>query len=521
MRFLNRILPLWLSCAIVVTSSAAAAPAKPGLPATPIGRLAAAWIETFNSGDEARMRTFNEKHVTKADLAERSMEQRLSAFKRMSRQIGVLEVTGVAQVEGARIVVLATSATGERLAITVEGDAADASRLKSILIDEAPGPDDAPVETGPPMTESALRDSLDRWIDRELAADRFAGVVRIVDGERTIYERAAGLAERRFDVPNTFDTKFNIGSITKLFTKIGIAKLMEQGKLAPEDHVSKFLPDYPKPVADQITIQQLLDHTSGLGDIFGPEYDAMEKSGLRSLSDFLPLFENKPLKFEPGKGEFYSNAGYTVLGLVIERVSGMPYHDFIRRTIYEPAGMIASGPGEADAPTPNLATGYTRRARYRADGNEGPGAGGRGRRPGDAARPGTDARRWELRANTYDLPGLSSSAGGGYSTAGDLIRFAAALRHDRILSPAYTQWVLGGDPPAPGAKVAPTMQTLPPGAGIGIAGGAPGLNALLVMFFRQDLTTVVLANADPPIAEELGQKLRGWTRRAGLVKDGS
>jgi len=481
------------------------------LPDSPIGALATAWLEAFNSGDVAAMRAFNEAHLRPADLEERSMEERLNAYRRISGEVGAMKLIEVMGMRRSRIVLLAESATGERIAVSIEADPDDPERIASVLLEPA-DEEGEPVETGLPMTEAALRDSIDAWVERNVAADRFAGVIRLVDGDRTVYERVAGLAERRFDVPNTIDTRFNIGSITKLFTKIAIAKLMSEGEIAPEDRLSKHLPDYRRDVADRITIAQLLEHESGLGDIFGPEYDAIDKSHLRELSDFLPLFVEEPLRFEPGTDRYYSNAGYTVLGLVIERLSGMEYHEYVRRVVYEPAGMIASGPTEADRPTPNLATGYTRRPLGRDRGA----AAGHAHDPQDAGAAAD--RTWELRANTHHLAGLSGSAGGGHSNAADLDRFARAFRHDVLLPPPYTLWVLGGEVPKPGARPAPSLTTFPPGAAVGVAGGAEGLNAVLEIYLDRDLTLVVLANMDPPIAEEAGRKIRGWMRRAGLVR---
>jgi hypothetical protein len=125
-------------------------------------------------------------------------------------------------------------------------------------------------------------------------------------------------------------------------------------------------------------------------------------------------------------------------------------------------------------------------------------------------------------------PGLLGKFGGHAMAAGmtlaaaDLDRFARAFRHDRLLPPAYTQWVLGGALPKPGAKRGkPSIETFPAGAAVGLGGGAEGLNAVLEMYLDRDLTLVVMANMDPPIAEQLARKIRGWMRRAGIPKGGS
>jgi CubicO group peptidase (beta-lactamase class C family) len=510
---MNEMKRMWqtmvLISALLGTVAAHTQPKSAELPATPVGRLAAAWLEAFNSGDREAMRAFNTAHLSKEDLERVPMERRLANFARLSGEIGVLKLIEVMDETPGRIVILVESGTGERLRASVEA-ADNPGTLKSVLLeplDEDGGP---PEATGPPMTEAALQDSIDALIRRGVQDDVFAGVVRIVDGDRVVYEKAAGLAERRFDVPNAIDTRFNIGSITKLFTHVAIAKLASEGRLQLADRLSKHLTDYPKEVADRITIAQLIDHSSGLGDIFGPEYDAMDRSSLRTLPDFLPLFQNKPLRFEPGTDHYYSNAGYTVLGLVIEKLAGMPYADYVRKIVYEPAGMTDSGPGEADAPVPHLATGYTRRPV--GPGSAAPNA-AHGARHANAPPGG---RAWELRANTSHLPGISGSAGGGYSSARDLHRFVRALRHDRLVPPAYTQWVLMRELPSEPGAAKPSIDVFPQGATIGFAGGAPGLNALLSVRLDRDLTLVVLANADPPIAESMGRKIGVWMRRAGV-----
>src|SRR5262249_33086022 len=158
-------------------------------------------------------------------------------------------------------------------------------------------------------------------------------------------------------------------------------------------------------------IQQLLTMTSGLGDIFGKKYDATPKSRLRTLADFLPLFVNEPLLFEPGTSRRYSNAGYVVLGLIIEKASGQGYHDYVREHRLRPAGMKNSDAYPQDAIVANRAVGYTRET----EGDE-------------PSRP--DA---PLHVNIYALPAVSSSAGGGYSTAEDLLAFDQAMRANKLL----------------------------------------------------------------------------------------
>src|SRR5437879_6288617 len=130
-----------------------------------------------------------------------------------------------------------------------------------------------------------------------------------------------------------------------------------------------------------------MEHRSGLGDFFGPEFVAAPKNRIRSLADYLPFFVNKPLLFEPGAQQRYSNAGYIVLGMVIEKLSGTSYYDYVREHIFKPNGMTSTDSYALDDVVPRRATGYS-----------------------------------ERHSNIYTLPARGSSAGGGYSTAGVLRR---------------------------------------------------------------------------------------------------
>lgn len=264
--------------------------------------------------------------------------------------------------------------------------------------------------------------------------DKFSGVVLVAKDGKPLLQRAWGYADREAKTRNTIDTKFNIGSINKVFTKRAIEQLAAQSKLSMTDTVRKHLPDYPSEVADRITIKQLLEHRSGLGDIFGPRFMAAPPSKLRELRDFLALFADQPLKFEPGTDQRYSNAGYVVLGLIVEKLSGMTYRDYVEKNIFAPAGMKSSGFWAVDEKVANRAVGYAR------------------------GEP-----------NYATLPGRPSSAGGAYATAADLLRFF--------------QW---------------TKES-----GIGVGGGAPGLNAAVEV--DDGWTVVTMANLDPPAAEALAR----------------
>lgn len=281
----------------------------------------------------------------------------------------------------------------------------------------------------------------------------FSGVILIAKDGKPVFQRAYGLADRSLNVANTVDTKFNLGSINKLFTGIAVRQLASSGKLSLNDTVRKHLPDYPRSEADAITIAQLLEHRSGLGPLFNENWQRTQRGSLRSITDYLPIFINEPLQFPPGTKQQYSNEGYVLLGAIIEKVSGESYYDYVRKNIFEPLRMMNTDSYELDAVVPNRAVGYTTRG----------------------VKNG-------VRSNIFLLPARGSSAGGGYSTAPDLLK----------LSNAITSGRLKGGPPG----------------GLGVGGGSPGVNALLEVDPKIGWTIVVLANLDPPAAEYAGSQIR-------------
>jgi CubicO group peptidase (beta-lactamase class C family) len=310
-------------------------------------------------------------------------------------------------------------------------------------------------------------DQITAAVDKAAAADKFSGVVLVAKDGTPLLSRAWGMADPAKGIANRPDTKFNLGSINKLFTHVAIGQLAAAGKLSLSDTIAKHLPDLQVPSADKITIEQLLQHRSGLGDIFGPKFMTSHAS-IRKLSDYVPLFAGAPLSFEPGADQKYSNAGFVILGLIIEKVSGQSYYDYSRDHITKPAGMTDTASYAIDEDVPNRAIGLTKR------GPDGP----------------LPARQ----SNINTLPARGSSAGGGYSTAADMLRFSQALLGDKFLPKRWTDWTFTGKLDAPGQR------------NIGVAGGAPGINAVLEI--APPYTVIVMSNFDPPAAMEVGSEVR-------------
>jgi CubicO group peptidase (beta-lactamase class C family) len=313
-------------------------------------------------------------------------------------------------------------------------------------------------------------------VSRTLAeTDLFSGAVLLAKDGRVLFSKAYGSADREQGIPNTLQTRFRIGSMNKMFTAVAILQLVEAGKVELTAPLGKYVRDYPnRAVAAKVTIHQLLTHTGGTGDIFGPDFDAHRKE-LRTLADYVELYGERGLEFEPGSGWSYSNYGMVLLGVVIEKVTGQSYYDYVQEHVYEPAGMTGSGSLPEDQAVPDRSIGYT-------------------------VPPGAT----ESVPNTDTLPYRGTSAGGGYSTVEDLARFAEALLSHELLSPDSTKLLITGKIESrPGARYAYGFEDARDADGngwVGHGGGAPGMNGDLRIYPKSGYVVAVLANLDPPAA---------------------
>lgn len=337
---------------------------------------------------------------------------------------------------------------------------------------------------------SEMAEELGAFLEKAAAADTFSGAVLVAKDGQPIFRKAYGLANKSTNTPNSVETKFNIGSLSKMFTAVAVAQLAESGKLSFTDTVGKHLQDYPnKTVAEKVTIHHLLTHTSGIGDYQNAAYlSNLDK--MRTVAELLPLFVNDPLAFEPGAKWAYSNAGYVVLGLIIEKVSGQSYFDYVKEHIFRPAGMVNTDSYEKDKNVSNLAVGYMKM--------------------GPDGRPDPSAPR---RENTSTRPAKGSPAGGAYSTVDDLLRFSLALRNHKLLSEKYTDIVMTGkfDVGGPVGKYAYGFgdKVFNGRHIVGHNGGGLGIGANFDMFPELGYTAVIFTNYDPPAMMPVIMQIRG------------
>ena len=329
------------------------------------------------------------------------------------------------------------------------------------------------------MSEPELVSALKTRLETDAAADNFAGSIILAKlgtgPSKVLFSGAYGLADRDAKTPNTLDTKFRIGSMNKMFTATSILQLVQAGKIKLTDALGKYVTDYPnKDVATKVTIHQLLTHTGGTGDIFGPDFSA-HRLDLKTHDDYVKLYGARGLRFEPGSKWEYSNYGMLLLGVVIERVTGQSYYDYVAEHVFKPADMTHSGSEPEDKAVSERSNGYMRR--------------------NGAWTP-----------NTTTLPYRGTAAGGGYSTVGDLLRFAEALMSHKLLNAQYTDMLFTGKVDVGNGQMYAYgfEDGRKNGVGaVGHGGGAPGMNGELRIYPQSGYVIAVLSNLDPPAASRL------------------
>ena len=254
-------------------------------------------------------------------------------------------------------------------------------------------------------------------LDAFVAEEDFSGVVLVRRGNATLFESATGLASRRWRMSNSMDTRFDTASITKLFTSVAVLQQVSAGNLDLETSIHHYVDLSDSTIGVGVTLLHLLTHTSGIAD------DADEEAGehyedlfiekpnysIITTADFLPQFVHKPPLAQPGVDCRYCNVGYVLAGLALERVTGMPYREYVQSNVFAKARMLDSGFFDRRDAEPLVAEGWDE----------------------------DDAGNWF--ENIYSYPPIGSPDGGAHSTAADLVRFIQAVRGGELLDAEYTE----------------------------------------------------------------------------------
>ncbi|UCB51740.1 MAG: beta-lactamase family protein [Candidatus Zixiibacteriota bacterium] len=448
----------------------------PEIPDTPSGKLLTRLINAFNSGEEEQWKDFIRDHWKEKEGS--TFERRLEFFTMVYADVGGLILNRIEESDDYFISALlqAKQPSGpfEWVMMSLQADTLPPHKLDMLSV--RPGEEPGFEAPEGDLTQEQMLDFLDRYLDNLVSKDQFSGTVLIAKDGKPFYTRAEGLASKRFNVPNQLNTKFNLGSMNKMFTGVAIMQLVEQRKVSLNDPVGKYLPDLPHPeIAEKVTLHHLLTHTSGMQDYWDEVYDAHWWE-IKTVDQLAELIFDDSLLFEPGSDFHYSNSGPIVLGMIIEAVTGQDYYDYVREKIHQPAGMTNTDCYEMDTPVPNLAIGYTKMT---SDGTP------------------TPDGSWRNNLFTHVVKG--GPAGGGFSTVVDLLRFDIALRGNKLIGKeSFDTLTTGKTERGRGTWYAYLFQdkTVNGHRIVGHGGGAPGINANLDMYLGSGYTVAVMANYD-------------------------
>jgi CubicO group peptidase (beta-lactamase class C family) len=321
--------------------------------------------------------------------------------------------------------------------------------------------------------EAATKVRLDQIASSYTPNNAFMGTVLVVAGDRVVLDKAYGMASLEWQVPNSTDAKFRIGSVTKQFTATLVLQLQQDGKLNVNDPVSKYLPGTPSAWA-KITIANLLGHTSGIPSFTGFKEFPSWSMNPHTPDEEIALFKDKPLDFEPGSKFDYSNSNFIVLGAVIEKVSGQKYGDLLRARIFEPLGMKDSGLDGDEIVLPRRAEGY---------------------------RPGPHGLE-VARSESMTIPW---SAGAIYSTTGDLLKWEHGLFGGKVLNSDSLKLMT-----TPGKGNYGLGVSIEDHDGVRVVshgGGIEGFNTHLAYAPEKQIAVVVISNVNGGAPGSMGSQL--------------
>ncbi|MBE7172674.1 MAG: beta-lactamase family protein [Williamsia sp.] len=313
---------------------------------------------------------------------------------------------------------------------------------------------DEVLQTGA-LSDTQLKTEIEDFLRRQMAYQSFCGNILIRSKNKTLYARSFG--NNATGQPNTFKQPFGMASVSKLFTAVAILQLVDKKALGLETKVATVLPELKNKKLAHITVQQLLSHTAGMGDYFeDPQFTrivdsvnatltSMISTNLSRLASFLPFIERDSLQFEPGKGWRYSNTGFELLGLIVERISGIAFNRYITDSVFRKAGMKHAAAG--------------------------------------------------------------TGSGGSVATVSDLYAFSQALQEEKLLSKQLTgqllHYTINGS-----YGYGTEHQTLGGENIVGHSGGFEKVCTELNMYEHAGITVIILSNIDPPLGHFLSDKIK-------------
>lgn len=417
------------------------------------------WLDAFNSSNPADYRAFVTAFIPDGlpyiddDFAIRDVSGGLDLIRS--------EVPAPNQISG--IVKDRSWDRFSRIILTAQSN----NHLSDITFRGAPTPKDFKISR---LSERAALRAFQDKLQTENKAGRFSGAALVAKGDQKFFRRAYGMANIAQGIAATPETLSCIGSMGKMFTAVATLQLVQSGRVHLDTAIADYLPNYPNAaLAKKVTVEQLLAHTGGTGDIFGPAYDGHQEF---SPAKFIELYGARDAAFEPGSKWSYSNYGYILLGAILEHVTGKGYAVYFEEQIFQPAGMHSTWPAAA---APKL-----------------------------VAIPYSGATATGLKplAAYFGTP-----AGGGYSTVEDLLAFAHAVQTNRLLDAKHTELLTAGrvDTGNGYYSLGLSVHNVNGEPSYGHGGSAPGVSGDLIIYPHSGYTTVVLCNRGYPLAHNASE----------------
>jgi CubicO group peptidase (beta-lactamase class C family) len=473
---------------------------KADLPDDVLGKIVREWLAVIESGKPEEIDRFVRERFSAA--ARKNQPAAAAYFRKLHEQSGGLQILSVTPPTGEHPLYLTAKAKrGNYFASVIIGrDRTETDRLAGIGVARADDPNREKLTAHKkPLSEPELIALLKREIERRAAENRFSGVVLLAKDDEILLHNAYGFADREAKRANDLETKFHLASVGKMFTAAAIAQLVNAGKLSFDDPVGKIMPDFPSEEIKRVTVHQLLTHSAGMGTFF--ESPGFERGrAYRTATEEIAAYKDEKLFFAPGSQWRYSNAGYSLLGAIIERVTGKTYLQYVRENIFAPLGMKDKADGEKSGKDSLLAVLY---------------------RQSDDDPLGLEPFRPVGRLTD----GSATGFGGGYSSAESLFRFARAFSTGKLLGAETTRRML--EPKIKRDRsteqgYAMVVRTSNGQSTFGHSGG--GRAAVYVIksqrkrvypvdsgarddFESADYTVVVLTNAAPPSADALSGEI--------------
>ena len=317
----------------------------------------------------------------------------------------------------------------------------------------------------------SLESNVDALVKQYQDLDIFSGIVLVAEQGEPMYHKAFGLANRETNTANTLNTKFDIGSMNKSFTKTVILQLLEEGKLKVSDKLGQYLSGFPEIAANKITITNLLDHSSGYTDYWGNDFSELPIDQKR-IPALVERIKKLRLEFEPGTEVAYSNAGYVLLGAIIEKVTGISYHQNVVDRIIKPLDMTETYVIDKHE-VQDRAIGYYKDMKGNISNNLG----------------------------FVEVP---NPDGGFQSTPRDIVKFYSEYFYGSTLLSKATK--------ANEAFFGSINRQKTTGKASLMAGGFPGANTAYLEIMRDEISIIVFANMDEPVAEQLASGILALVR---------